>query len=372
MNGVATPTVTREQVLAHRVVAHGFDRSARSADDLAIVDLGVQESPAGTAAVTLAARLPKSRSAIPDDWVLVWGIRGAPHFHRRRDLAALAKALWPVDGADAGARMGGISPELKRAGVDALDALRGAAEAFADVVEKNQVKGDASTALTKRAPEPVTAFCRGCGVVHIQDQVMRLAGLPAGVQIEPGTSPPVLSPIPRWRGLPARHEGGGALVDAYLRIHGPATPGEVAGYLQTTQRAVKPDWPDGLAEVRVDGRKAWLPEERLDDLLHAPPADLVRLVPRSDPWLLARDRELVVPGKAHRKVLWPMLGPPGGVLVDGEVAGAWRTKVSGKRLDLTVQQFAKLPAAARRALEEEAAVVARAKGAADVRVAYES
>jgi hypothetical protein len=360
MNGVATPTVTREQVLAHRVVAHGFDRSARSADDLAIVDLGVQESPAGTAAVTLAARLPKSRSAIPDDWVLVWGIRGAPHFHRRRDLAALAKALWPVDGADAGARMGGISPELKRAGVDALDALRGAAEAFADVVEKNQVKGDASTALTKRAPEPVTAFCRGCGVVHIQDQVMRLAGLPAGVQIEPGTSPPVLSPIPRWRGVPARHEGGGALVDAYLRIHGPATPGEVAGYLQTTQRAVKPDWPDGLAE------------ERLDDLLHAPPADLVRLVPRSDPWLLARDRELVVPGKAHRKVLWPMLGPPGGVLVDGEVAGAWRTKVSGKRLDLTVQQFAKLPAAARRAVEEEAAVVARAKGAADVRVAYES
>jgi hypothetical protein len=172
--------------------------------------------------------------------------------------------------------------------------------------------------------------------------------------------------------VPARHEGGGALVDAYLRIHGPATPGEVAGYLQTTQRAIKPDWPDGLAEVRVDGRKAWLPEDQLDALLHAPPADLVRLVPRSDPWLLARDRELVVPNKAHRKVLWPMLGPPGAVLVDGEVAAAWRTKVSGKRLDLTVQQFAKLPAAARRAIEEEAVAVARARGARDVRVGYES
>jgi Winged helix DNA-binding domain len=369
---VAIPTVTREQVLAHRVVAHGFDRSARKPDDLAIVDLGVQDSPSGTAAVSLAARLPAARAAVPDDWVLVWGIRGAPHYHRRGDLAALAKALWPVDGADAGARMGGVSPELKRAGVDPLEALRDTAEAFAEVVRKDQVKGDASTALTKRAPEPMTVFCRGCGVVHVQDQVMRLAGLPAGVRIEPGTSPPVLSPIARWRGVPARHEGGGALVDAYLRVHGPATPGEVASYLQTTQRAVKPDWPDGLAEVRVDGRKAWLPEDQLDDLLRAPPADLVRLVPRSDPWLLARDRELVVPNKAHRKALWPILGPPGGVLVDGEVAGAWRTKVSGKRLDLTVQHFAKLPAAARQAIEEEAALVARARGAGDVRVGYES
>ena len=50
--------------------------------------------------------------------------------------------------------------------------------------------------------------------------------------------------------MPGGLEGGGMVVDAYLRIHGPATPGEVAAYLQTIQRAVKPDWPDGSAEVR--------------------------------------------------------------------------------------------------------------------------
>ena len=100
---MAAPTVTREQVLAHRVVAHGFDRSANGPDDLAIADLGVQDSPSGTAALSLAARLRPSRAAIPDDWVLVWGTRGAPHYHRRGDLQALAKALWPIDGADAAA-----------------------------------------------------------------------------------------------------------------------------------------------------------------------------------------------------------------------------------------------------------------------------
>ena len=368
------PTVSREQVLAHRVRTHGLDRTARDPDDLAIVDLGVQDSPTGTAAQTLAARLPVGRRpvTIPDDWVLVWSVRGAPHYHRRSDLVGLSRALWPLDGADAGARMGGIAPELKKAGTDPLEALHDAAEAMAGVITAPMSKGDASTDLTKAAPAEVTAYCRGCGVVHIQDQVMRLSGLPSGTRLVPGSSPLELAPIPRWKGVPDRHDGGGLIVDGYLRVHGPATPGEVAAYIGTTQRAVKPDWPDGLVEVRVEGRKAWLPEDQLDDLLAAPPSDLVRLLPRSDPWLLARDRELVVPNKAHRKVLWPMLGPPGGVLVDGEVAGAWRTKVSGKRLDLTVQQFARLPAAARRAIEAEAALVARARGAGDVRVGYES
>ena len=206
---------------------------------------------------------------------------------------------------------------------------------------------------------------------------MRLAALPAGLRIEAGTSPPVLVPIDGWPGVPDRHEGGGALVDAYLRFHGPSTPGNVAGYLQTTQRSVTPDWPAGLAEVRVDGvgarpRRAWLPEDMLAGLLAAPPAARVRLLPRSDPWLRARDRELTVPVKAHRKVLWPALGHPGGLLVDGEIAGAWRTKVAGSRLDITVTPFDRLPRRVRAAVEDEAERVAAARGADAVRVRYES
>jgi hypothetical protein len=367
------PTVSREQVLAHRVRTHALDRTTADPDDLAIVDLGVQDSPTGSAAQTLAARLPVGRTPvrIPDDWVLVWSVRGAPHYHRRADLVGLSRALWPLDGADAGARMGGIAPELKKAGTDPLEALHAAAEAMAGVVSAPMSKGDASTDLTKAAPGEVTAYCRGCGVVHIQDQVMRLSGLPSGTRLVPGSSPLELAPIPRWKGVPDAHDGGGLIVDAYLRVHGPATPGEVAAYIGTTQRAVKPDWPEGLAEVRVEGRKAWLPEDQLHDLLSGPPADLVRLLPRSDPWLLARDRELVVPGNAHRKVLWPMLGHPGGVLVDGEIAGAWRTRASGKRLDVTVELFATLPAAARTAVEREASVVAGVRGYDDARVSFD-
>lgn len=115
---------------------------------------------------------------------------------------------------------------------------------------------------------------------------MRLAALPAGLRLEAGTSPPVLVPIDGWPGVPGRHEGGGALVHAYLRVHGPATPRDAAAYLQTTRRVVKTGWPQGLVEVRIDGvgarpRRAWLPEDLLDGLLTAPLPDLVRLLPRS-------------------------------------------------------------------------------------------
>lgn len=206
---------------------------------------------------------------------------------------------------------------------------------------------------------------------------MRLAALPAGLRLEPGTSPPVLAPIARWPGVPDRHDGGGALVEAYLRINGPAAPGDVAAYLQTTRRSVTPDWPDGLAQVRVEGvgsraSTAWLPEDQVDGLLHAPAPRLVRLLPRADPWLLARDRELTVPDKAHRKALWPVLGSPGGLLVDGEIAGTWRARSAKARLDIVVTPFGRLVEDVRGAIDDEAALVAASRGAADVRVGYET
>jgi hypothetical protein len=99
---------------------------------------------------------------------------------------------------------------------------------------------------------------------------------------------------------------------------------------------------------------------------------VVRLLPPSDPYLQARDRDLLVPDKTRQKAVWRILANPGAIVVDGEVVGLWRAKRAGRsRLDITLQPFAELAGDRRTALEEEAAVVAAVRGAGDVRVRYE-
>ena len=58
-------------------------------------------------------------------------------------------------------------------------------------------------------------------------------------------------------------------------------------------------------------------------------------------------------------------------IFDGEIAGVWRAKMAGrKRLDLTVTPFGTLSSPARKAVEQESAVVARARGATDASVMF--
>ncbi|MDY7104830.1 MAG: winged helix DNA-binding domain-containing protein [Actinomycetota bacterium] len=371
----AAPAVSRDQVLAYRARAQGLDGAHGATDPaaLAIFDLGVQDSPAGTAAHSVAVRLAE-RPSDPDDlrdgrrWLTTWAIRGAPHVFRVGDVRAMACATWPGDAADAAARLAGYGGGLRKRDEDALDALRTAAEGMRRVVTDTMAKGDASRAATEALPGLCAEPCRSCGTTHISDQLMRLATLPAGLALDPDAAPVTLRPIPGWAGVPDHQEGARDLVRAYLALHGPATAKEVAAYLQTTQAPVKAVWPDDLAEVTVDGRRAWLPEEHLDDLVDAPAPELVRLLPRSDPWLMARDRELLVPDAAHRKAMWPTLGFPSAVLVNGEVAGTWRTKATARRLDVNVSLFTPITSATGQRIEEEAGLVARLRGLPDVRV----
>jgi hypothetical protein len=174
-------------------------------------------------------------------------------------------------------------------------------------------------------------------------------------------------PIPRWT-VPAAPNGTERLLLGYLTLHGPATQPDAAGFLGTTGPNVRAVWPDGLAEVTVDGRKTLVPEPLVDDVAEAPPARGVHLLPPWDPYLQMRDRTLLVPDERLRKALWPVLAWPGAVAVDGEVAGTWRAKQAGKgRLVLTVTAFGTVP---RNGLEAAAEVVREVRGATAVEMAF--
>jgi hypothetical protein len=94
----------------------------------------------------------------------------------------------------------------------------------------------------------------------------------------------------------------------------------------------------------------------------------VRLLPPYDPYLAFGDREALMPDRAYHKELWRVAGNPGVVLVDGEIAAAWKPKKAGKRLRLELTPLRPLAAKELKAIEAEARILAPFRGAAAAEV----
>jgi hypothetical protein len=110
-----------------------------------------------------------------------------------------------------------------------------------------------------------------------------------------------------------------------------------------------------LIPARTPAGEAWLlseDEAACRTCAMAEPAAQVRLLPSGDPYLLLQgaDRELVVPDVRQRGELWTPRVWPGGLLIDGEVAGTWRRASTV----LTVQPWRALSPAERDAVAVEA------------------
>ncbi len=354
--------VDRATVMAHRIAAQGLHRDGRLAG---VLTLGVQDL-GPSARIALAARDDEPDPAA-HGLVDGWTHRGAPHHHPRDDLRAVAAASRPLDDADAAARLAWSGPEQRRVGIPAREAIDRAADALAAVVTEPMTKGAASTEVTRRLPDALLRECRSCACTHINEQLMRLSALPVGIGLDAGGKTLLLTPPPAgWvRPTEADPRTAARLVHDYLRVLGPATLADAAGFVGSSTASFRPAWQaalEGLAEVRVEGRPAWLPAEDLDALQAPSEPDVVRLLPPSDPLLQARDRTLLVPDEAVRADLYRVLGNPGAVLADGEVVGTWRPRASGKKLTLQVSTVGALDPAARARLGDEAERVAGARG----------
>jgi len=146
------------------------------------------------------------------------------------------------------------------------------------------------------------------------------------------------------------------LVRRYLVAFGPSTRADIADWsgLRVADFAEALDALEPLRRFRDENGRELL------DLPRAPlpPADTpapVRFLPKWDNTLLAHaDRRRVLPEELRKEVI----GRNGDVtqtfLVDGLVAGGWSYDKRGK---VTLEPFAPLPRAARRAVEDEASLL---------------
>ncbi|MEV0146821.1 MULTISPECIES: winged helix DNA-binding domain-containing protein [unclassified Nonomuraea] len=198
----------------------------------------------------------------------------------------------------------------------------------------------------------VTAAHRGAFVYGPpRGRKVTYTGLPEGITLR--TSDP--------SGDGAAGDGGAGagaveLLRRYLTAYGPATPQEFALWLGAPRSsAVRLFAAAELEEVRLEGRPAWvLPGDT--EVPGGPPRG-VRLLPYFDAYVVAgRPRELLFPGAAAERALnggqagnFPVL------LVDGEVAGVWHQRRSGRRLHVTVEPLRPLTAARSRELDDQVA-----------------
>ena len=144
---------------------------------------------------------------------------------------------------------------------------------------------------------------------------------------------------PRWVDWPDLDAAGRHAIIAYLGTYGPATPDHVHYWLGQglgAGRARLNRWlaelrDDALAEVDVEGDRALVLREHVDELLGARASEAVRLLPALDQWVLGpgtADPRVVPP--AHRGVVSRGAAV---VTVGGVVAGTWA--LAGEQVHVT-------------------------------------
>jgi hypothetical protein len=112
---------------------------------------------------------------------------------------------------------------------------------------------------------------------------------------------------------------------------------------------------DETTEVDVDGTKALVLTDDLEELRAAEPLEVTRLLPAFDPWVIGAARHPpLMPSGDVRRIFRPQGWVSPTLLVDGRIAGTWRHERKGQRLVVELEPFGRLAAPARHGLEAEA------------------
>jgi hypothetical protein len=318
--------LTRDQVLRYRRSVGALDEKLPwSTASLRTVGwAGLQDSVPRGAQVAIHARIA---GAGPDAWadpslVQLWGPRFSVFVVAAEDHGVFALGTMPDDPRGR-ARAEATAAELAR---------------FLDGRRMTYSEAGRSMGI----PPNSLRYAAATGMVRIRWE---------------GAGQPLIWTVPAPSITPeaARAE----LARRYLHVVGPQTPAAIAwwgGMKPARGRDAFERVRDELVPVRTPLGDAWILAAD-EDAFRSPGPEpaLARLLPSGDPYLMAGDRELLVPDAAHRGILWePSTVWPGGLLVRGELAGTWRR--SGPKL--TIHAWRALSAAERAAAEEEAATLA--------------
>ena len=372
-------SLTWEQVHARRLVRnHLAERAPREALADVVRDVcGVQAQVMTAAELAIAARVDgivraDVRAALWEHRTLVKAatLRGTLHVHaaddfplwiaaRGRGRAAWREPRWLAEF--------GLTLEEAEAIVSAIgDALDGRCltreELGAEVVRRVRAWATRETNVIQWGGRPGITWHQLLGAAPVSV----CYGPPRGRYV---TFVRADQWLEGWREL----DPDDALAEAfrrYLATYGPATADEFAHWLYPRDvdeaRSLESALAGELTPTDVEGRRAWLLAADAEAPGRSSPS--VRLVPDYDCYVIGAappgpQREAVVPPSAGSRIFDRGAGPFPALLVDGVVAGVWRRRRSGKRIELAVEPFRRLTRDERAALEDEAVRIGAFLGA---------
>jgi hypothetical protein len=321
------------------------------AQDTPASRLAVRPRSAGLDADAVRRACDQDRSV-----VRTWVMRGTLHMVAAEDASWLVGLLGPVFLA-AGRRRRlqlGLDDRLLGRAMEALPAvLAGGPLSRAEVARALAAKG-VKVDAEGQAPAHLVGsaalsglVCRGPDLAGDEASYVLLADWINGGRVVDGED--ALAELAR----------------RYLAGHGPAAPEDLAAWsgLPIGRARRSFELVDGeLAEVELDGRRLWARKAFRDP---APAqAPVVRLLARFDDYLLGwRGRDLILDPRFARRIQAGGGWIHPAVVVDGRVAGTWRSRRARGRLEITVEPFGRLPPGTRPGLEAEAADLGRFLGA---------
>ena len=163
----------------------------------------------------------------------------------------------------------------------------------------------------------------------------------------------------RPRAAPVGDDALSKALRRFVTTHGPATREEVARWWGgvSAAKAERILRTAGLAEVDLEGSRAWIDEADAASLVTVEPTTTVRLLPTFDQYVIGSTAsvERLLPrdgfrDRVHRQAGW--VSPV--VLVGGRIEGVWSHERKGARLLVEVEPFRRRSVRLREGVEAEA------------------
>ena len=352
-----------DQILAFRLARSGPRRPRRArprrGGGLPGVGLRARRGAArarGAGRGRHARRLPPAVDG--GELVVAYIVRGAIHALAPGDLALYGRALIARDDGELATQLGRqmqrLAAEHGFASTDALDEVAAATQDAlrAVALDKNALH----EALRGRVRAELMPWCQGCQSHHVAPMLWRYATSRPGARLDSERRYTLGEPAAR---PPARRRSGASCASTARRRRAVRRVGrareaarqrlwdEVAGELARSVGRRGVDAARGPGRARVAAGR------------QGPPDPARRPVPPEAQPGAARA------GRRAAQAAVPAGGKPGRGLGDGRLAGLWRAKAKGRKIEITVEPLARPP---RAELDDEAQRVAALRGAAEAKL----